>query len=218
MSITPVKGIVFDLDGTLVDSLSVTFDAFNHGIEAMGGRRLSPEEIMSYFGPGEGEIFAQIVGPQKAESAYEACREYLSSHIDSVPLHDGVGDLLEALKRDGVPLSIFTGRSWNTTEVILKHHGLMDRFITVIANDHVDFPKPSPAGLFLALSRMKLEPAQVLFVGDSPVDIRAAHSARSNGVAALWDWMAERAHLEPHAPHHWAEKPADILELFKKLS
>jgi phosphoglycolate phosphatase/pyrophosphatase PpaX len=210
-----LKGIVFDLDGTLVDSLSVTFDAFNYGITQFGGRKHTPAEIMKYFGTGEDEIFVQIMGKEKAAQAYAACCKYTDENLAHVPLHSGVGDLLENLKSAGVPISIFTGRSWITTEMILKHHGLMDRFITVVANDHVDFPKPSPAGLHLALSKMKLNPNEVLFVGDSPADMIASRAAGSQGVAALWDLLAEKELLQPHEPHHWATHPMDIWKVWK---
>ncbi|MCM2276538.1 MAG: HAD-IA family hydrolase [Oligoflexia bacterium] len=211
------QGIVFDLDGTLVDSLSITFDAFNHGIVRCGGRRHSPQELMAYFGPGEGEIFARIVGPSRAGEAYQAARDFLDENIDQVPLHSGVPELLEALKSAGVPIAIFTGRSWNTTEVILRHHRLLDRFVTVVANDHVNSPKPSPEGLHLATSRMKLAPEQVLFVGDNPVDMIAARSSGAIGVAALWDLMADRESLAAHSPHHWATAPMEIHYLLIRL-
>lgn len=212
----PLKGIVFDLDGTLIDSLAVTIDAFNHGIMSQGGRKHTAQEILAHFGPGEGQIFAKILGPEKASFAYEASRKYTDENKIKMPLHPGVGDLLEKLKSAGVPISIFTGRSWETTELILKHHRLFDRFITVVANDHVSMPKPSPEGLYLCLERMKLEPAEILFVGDSPSDMIAACAAQSRGVAALWDLLATKESLATYQPHHYAEKPEEIWEIWKK--
>ncbi len=210
----PVRGVVFDLDGTLVDSLSVTFAAFNHGIVSQGGIQHEPLELMKYFGPGEDKIFAAILGcERKAEDAYLACRQYLDDNLDRVPLHSGILDLLEELKRRSIPISIFTGRSWNTTEVILKYHGMLDRFVTVIANDHVGNPKPSPEGLHLALTRMNMEPSEVLFVGDTWTDMRAAQSAGARGIAALWDLMADRDQMAAYAPYHYVERPAEILQL-----
>jgi HAD superfamily hydrolase (TIGR01509 family) len=212
------KGIVFDLDGTLVDSLSVTFDAFNHGMMSQGCRKHTPEEIMRYFGTGESEIFVKLIGPEKAPRAYTAARDYLDAHLGKIPLHDGVGEILEELKSRSVPLAIFTGRSWMTTELILKYHGILDRFITVIAHDHVKSPKPSPEGLHLALAPMKLAPSEVFFVGDSDVDILAAHAAGSTGVAALWDLLANPKKLEHSKPHHWARKPLEILDYWEQIT
>jgi HAD superfamily hydrolase (TIGR01509 family) len=213
-----LKGIVFDLDGTLVDSLATTFDAFNHAITQHGGRQHTPEELMSYFGPGEGEIFAQILGAHQADSAYKLCQAYLDENLNRVPLHEGVDELLENAQSAGVPIAIFTGRSWNTTELILNHHGILDRFVTVIAHDHVGHPKPSPEGLHLAASRMNLSPSEILFVGDSPVDMMASRSAGSQGVAALWDFQAKRDLLSPYEPNHWAHHPLDVWKVWKHAS
>lgn len=213
-----LKGIVFDLDGTLVDSLKVSFDAFNHGIVGCGGRQHTPQEIMRYFGTGEGQIFAQIVGEERAEEAYELSRAFTEENMGKVPLHDGIDQLLELCRGSSVPIAIVTGRSWPTTEIILKHHGLLDRFITVIASDHVNSSKPSPEGLRLALSRMGLEPGEAVYVGDSPMDVMAAHRAGTLSVAALWDLLAKREHLAPMGPHHWAVSPAEVWTLWRKLS
>jgi HAD superfamily hydrolase (TIGR01509 family) len=215
MALSPVKGIVFDLDGTLVDSLPTTFEAFNHGIVKCGGRPHSPSEIMGYFGAGEGEIFAQILGRDRAQEAYAASRSYLDQNLDRVPLHEGVEELLNSLQSRGIPISIVTGRSWNTTEVILKHHSLLERFVTIIANDHVEKPKPSPLGIQLALSRMQIDPNHAIYAGDSHVDILAARAAGSRAVAALWDRIASREALAIHAPHHWALHPLELIDLLE---
>jgi HAD superfamily hydrolase (TIGR01549 family) len=210
------RGIVFDLDGTLVDSLTTTFAAFNHAIVHYGGQPKTGAEIMSYFGPGESQIFAKIIGPEHARAAYVMAREYLDRNLAQVPLHRGVGELLERLKTASVPVAIFTGRSWDTTEMILKSHGLLDRFVTVVANDHVKEHKPSPEGLRLALSRMKLEPSDAFMVGDHPADLIAARGAGTPGIAALWDPSARRELLEPHEPKHWAERPETIWEILQE--
>ncbi len=210
-----IQGIVFDLDGTLVDSLSATIEAFNQGILRFGGRRHTAAEVMAYFGPGESEILAKIVGPHNADAAYQASREYMDSHMGEIPLHDGVPELLDHLKSENIPISIFTGRSWDTTELILKHHRILDRFVTVVASDHVDFPKPAPEGLQLALSRMNIHPQNSLFVGDSHADMMASQAAGSHGVAALWDLLADRKAIEPYDPAHWAKHPSEIIEIYR---
>lgn len=213
-----LKGIVFDLDGTLVDSLSTSFDAFNHGITRFGGKKHTPLEILAYFGTSEGNIFAKILGPEKATPAAKAFREYVDENVHTMPLHAGVGELLEKLKSNDVPISIFTGRGWETTELILNHHRLMDRFITVITTDHVTSAKPSPEGLMICLNKMKMDPREVLMVGDSGYDMLAAQGAGSPSVAALWDLMAKREDLAKHHPHHFAEKPEQIFSLWEQLA
>lgn len=210
-----VKGILFDLDGTLVDSLSTTYEAFNYGVTQFGGRAYTPQELTKFFGPGELEIFSLLVGRDKAQAAYQAARDYLDRNLGKFPLHEGIAELLEEIKSQKIPVSIVTGRSWNTTEMILNYHGLLDRFVTVVANDHVGHPKPSPEGIQLALSRMDLNPQEACYIGDSPVDILASRSAGTWGIAALWDQQVNRALLEAHQPHHWVSHPREVLQILE---
>jgi len=213
-----LKGVIFDMDGTLIDTLSHSFEAFNHGFTQYGAKRHTPQEILAYFGPSEGDIFSRVVGVENGKKAYQAFRQYMDEHVTEMPIHSGIEELLAVLEENKIPFSIFTGRSWDTTEIILRHHGLLERFVTIVTSSHVGLSKPSPEGLYLALSRMKLEPSEVLFVGDSPSDLQVAHAAGSTGVAALWDVMAKREDLAPHRPHHWAETPMAVWEIFQQRS
>jgi pyrophosphatase PpaX len=208
-----IKGLVFDLDGTLVDSLAATLEAFNYGIESCGGVRMTSQQLLAHFGPGEGEIFAKILGPEKAALAYEKSREFMVSHLGEVPLHAGILDLLHELQKREMPISIFTGRSRETTQLILDHHRLRDRFVSVTTSDDVSSPKPSPEGLYRVLAAMALKPNEILYIGDAPADLIASRSAGVKGVAALWDHLVNKEFLAPYDPTYWAEKPKDLLEI-----
>lgn len=213
-----LKGILFDLDGTLIDSLGLTFDALNYGISRVGQGAKTRAEIAQQFGKGELQMLEALVGQAKAGEAYHSARAYLRENMSKVPLHPGVTELLEQIRAAGIPTSIVTGRSWNTTELILDHHGLHEHFVTVIASDHVQSSKPHPEGLHLALGRMNLDPSHAMYVGDSAMDMGAAHGAGTLAVAAVWDQTAERLHLESQKPHHFAEHPREIWALWEKLT
>jgi HAD superfamily hydrolase (TIGR01509 family) len=204
------QAIVFDLDGTLVDSLSVTFEAFNRGIEAFGGRRHSGHEIMRYFGPSESVILGKILGADKGAAAGAICHAYMRENVHRAPLHEGIGEMLEELKRRGLPVAIVTGRGWESTEGILKHHGLLDRFVTVIASDHVVEPKPAPHGILLAAERLRVPASEIIYVGDSHFDMKAAHRAGASSAAALWDALVDRLLLEGEGPHFWLKRPEEL--------
>jgi len=211
-----LKAILFDFDGTLVDSLTATFDSFNHGIMAVGGRRHSSAEITAHFGKGETEIFAELVGPDLAKAAYEAYSLHSRDSIARMPVHAGIMELLEHVHHAGLVTAIVTGRSWRTTEVIMRQHALMDRFACVIADDHVSRPKPSPEGILKALGHMGVDPCDAAYVGDTVVDIRAAKSAGCISVGAVWDACCDRAAVEAERPDLVAETPKGVRQLFGK--
>lgn len=212
-----IKGIVFDLDGTLVDSLGVTFEAFNHGINAFGVRTQTPAEILSHFGPGEVKIIEKFVGPENVKQALKLVIQYFQSNLGRIGLHAGVTELLENLKSKRIPLAIFTGRSHPTTRMILEHHRLTQKFVTVVAHEDVKASKPHPEGLLLAVSRMGLKPDEVLFVGDSAVDLKAAHAAHATSVAAAWDSFTIREELLAEKPHHVIDHVNDLWKLWERM-
>jgi HAD superfamily hydrolase (TIGR01509 family) len=205
-----IRGVVFDLDGTLVDSLAMTLAAFNHGITSLGGREHTPAEIMAHFGVGEGEIFAKILGREHAARAAALSREFTDRNLGQAPIFAGMLEILDALRAAKAPVAIFTGRSWETTELILTHHGLHDRFVTVVCHDHVASSKPSPEGLLLCCQRMGLAPAEVAMVGDSHMDMIAARRAGAHAIAAHWDLLAQRDLLLQERPHSLAGSPAEL--------
>lgn len=214
----PVRGIVFDFDGTLVDSLELTLQAFNVGIVAQGGVHHSWAELSRHFGTGEDRIFATILGEQRGAAGYAAYTAHLAANLDAVVAHSGVIEMLDELRSREIPIAIFTGRSWPTTQMILQHRGWQERFVTVVANDHVARPKPSPDGIALTLGRMGLEPHEAIYVGDSTVDILAAHAAGAQAVAALWDSRVDQAALRALDPSYFAHHPSDLLKLSAPLT
>jgi pyrophosphatase PpaX len=207
-----LKGILFDLDGTLVDSLPITIEAFNQGFLAFGGKRLSPSELMAHFGPGERAIFSKILGEENATTAYEISRKYLLDHLTSVPLFSGVLDILTLLNEMQVPAAIFTGRGEETTELLLEHHRIRHFFKKVVAHEHVVKSKPAPDGIHLAASGLGLEPRQVIHIGDSATDLIAAAQAGSQSGAALWDARAERNQLAALEPTYLFTTPENLAE------
>ncbi len=204
------KGIVFDLDGTLIDSHAITIQAFNHGIVSTGGSAMTATDIMSHYGCGEDQVLEKIVGPEKTQKAYQAYQRYFKDHLHQIQLYLGISELFKLLKTHHIPISIFTARNQITTEALLKQQGLLETFLTVITADQVTHPKPSPEGLCLALSKMQLQPSEVLFVGDSPVDMIASESAKTCGIAALWDSLSNRTELAKYHPWRFASHPSEI--------
>jgi HAD superfamily hydrolase (TIGR01509 family) len=210
-----LRGIIFDFDGTLVDSLGDAMASFNYAIERLGERPRTAEEIKRYFGTGADRILSQVLGDEaKGQKAFKFYKEHQALHAHHTSLHKGIEELLDRIAAEKVPTAIVTGRHSEDLAIAIEHHQIAHRFITLIADNHVMNSKPAPDGILLAAKRMGLSPGETMYVGDSPVDVRAARSAGAIAVAALWDLLARREQLEPHQPHHCAENPQQVWEAF----
>jgi phosphoglycolate phosphatase/pyrophosphatase PpaX len=205
-----LKCLLFDLDGTLVNSLAVTFEAFNYVFQKFGGRAHTPSEIMAYFGPGEREIFGRVLGEETKEEARSAYFEYTRSRMAMAPLFPGIDPLLATCRERGISVGVVTGRGRESTDYILGHHGLRERFGSIITHDDVASSKPSPEGILKALSEMGFKPEEAAYVGDMWMDVQAAHRAGCLAISAGWDVSHDRKACEREEPARFFEHPSKL--------
>ncbi len=217
---TPLKAVLFDMDGTLVNSLPVTMRAFHHGLKTLGETR-TDAQIMAHFGLGEDQIFLNLLrDPERAQAAYLASAEFTREHMHEVQIHEGMREFLAELHARGILMGVVTGRSRPTTEIILKHHGLLSvtgssndpqaLFKVLITHNEVTRGKPDPEGILKALKSLGVEPASAMYVGDTWMDIKAAHGAGVLAAAALWDELVDHAGMQECKPHLSAHAPAQL--------
>ena len=212
-------GIVFDCDGTLVDSLGAAMESFNYALNKIGFKPRGEQEIKRYFGAGADRIFTAILGnEEEGLKAFEHYVDHQSELAMRIKLHDGVREMLENLAAGGVPMGVVTGRHARDLDVVLRPHKIADYFVTVIADNHLPKSKPAPDGILLAAQKMKLDPRRTLYVGDSVMDMQAAHGAGSAPVAALWDRLVKRSAMETEKPKYLAAHPSDIRRIFKTFT
>lgn len=213
---TKLRGLIFDFDGTIANSLGDALGSFNYALAKLGEAPRTGDEIKRYFGMGADRIFTQLLGDRVIGlRAFELYKEHQRSNVHQVVLHEGIYDLLERLAKASLPLGIVTGRHSEDLEILLSHHQLRSRFVAIISDDHVENSKPAPDGLHLALKQMKLVAADAAYVGDSVGDMEAAHAAGMIAIAALWDPLVNRAAMEACKPHVMATTPADVDEAFR---
>jgi HAD superfamily hydrolase (TIGR01549 family) len=180
--------IVFDMDGTLTNTNTLIFHSFNHLAEEYLGKRLTPEEIIAYFGPPEEGAVENMLG---AEHLSEAMKKYYAfysdRHNEFATLHEGMRDVLEFLKQHGVACALFTGKGRRTTEISLEKFGIADLFDVVMTGDDVAEYKPSGDGLRRIMRQLSVRPDETLMVGDAVSDIVAARDAGVPVASVLWD-------------------------------
>ena len=203
-----LSGVIFDLDGTLGDTLPVCYRAFAAVLRRRLGRDFSDGEIHAMFGPSEEGILERLC-PDDAESALdEYLDEYRRAHGACPRPFDGIESLLESLRRRGVRLAIVTGKGPRSARISLDAFGLRGFFPVVEAGSPVGGVKP--AAMRRALDRWGLSPAAVAGVGDSPSDIRSAQQVGIASVAAAWAPGADRAGLAACGPDSLCDSPHDL--------
>ena len=179
-----VDAILFDLDGTLADSMAVIAEALVETLSRFGHTTTVPA-LMPHFGPRMQEVIQAATGVD-LEEADRIYADYLPRYYNeymsrSRPL-PGADALLDALAPTGVPLGIVTSKIEQGAHSLLAQLGWSDHFGVVVGRDTTPEMKPSPVPMRYALNALDADPARTVSVGDTEADMRAASSA---GVAAI---------------------------------
>ena len=184
------KAIIFDMDGTLVSSLPVIYHCENEISRKYLKTSLTLEDVISKFGPPAHTIIKEMTRslPDSVQSRavsdyYECYRTHVSSRGLVFP---GITELLGKIKGSGRRLALFTGVEKNMMEYTLNPFKLVDFFEVRITADDIQKSKPDPEGINLALSRIKANAKESMYIGDSPSDIIAGKRAGVLTGAALW--------------------------------
>jgi len=184
------KGIIFDIDGTLTSTNNLIFASFNFIANKYLGKTLSDEEIVKLFGPTEDVILKEFCGDNYEKAREEYYKFYSDNHF-MADIYPGMREILNELKSRGVLLSIFTGKGREATTITLKKLRIYDYFDLIITGDEVKEHKPSPEGIQIFLKKYNLNKNDVIMIGDSPSDIKAAHAAGIKVASVLWDSLAK---------------------------
>ncbi len=184
------KGIIFDIDGTLTSTNDLIFASFNYITEKYLGKTFSPKEIVSWFGPTEDVILKEFCG-ENYEKAREEYYKFYSDNHYMADIYPGMKEILEVLKSQGILLSIYTGKGREAAVITLKKIGIYEFFDLIITGDEVKEHKPSPEGIEVFLEKFHLQKDDVIMVGDSPSDVKAAHAAGVKVASVLWDSLAK---------------------------
>jgi len=168
---SPVASVVFDLDGTLVDSLPLVLRAITHAIEPFGPARPTMDIFAHLGGPPERFLPGLLDDPRDAPEALQRMDEYHRRNHAMIRPFDGVGVVLDKIRASKVSVGIWTGRDRESTEWLLAQHNLARHFDTVVCGDDLPTHKPDPQGLREIMSRLAVSSREMMFVGDADVDV-----------------------------------------------
>lgn len=183
------QGVLFDLDGTLADTVELILHCYRHTMRAHLGKTLPDEDWLRTMGTPLREQFKDFA--RSPEEAGRMVDTYVSHqrtvHDEYVRAYPGVPELVEGLASAGVPMAVVTSKRREMAIRTVERCGLDGRFRLLVCADDVERPKPHPDPVRMALEGLDSpDPGSVLFVGDSPFDLRAGRDAGVRTAGVLW--------------------------------
>jgi pyrophosphatase PpaX len=195
--------VLFDLDGTLVDSGAIILASFKHAARTVLARDVEEEQIAALVGGSNLHDQMRVLSPAHVDELVRVYREHNRPLHDELQAFEGVEELMETLSGQGRELGIVTAKGRQTVDLAFAVLSLERYFDAVVTADMTDRHKPDPAPVLKALELLESEPADAAFVGDSPYDIAAGKAAGVFTVAVSWGKI--------HPEERLLEAGADVL-------
>src|SRR5690242_9964138 len=206
--------VLFDLDGTLIDSIALILGSMRHAFARCERVIPSDDEWLTGVGIPLRTMFQRYAADNtEIDRLIGAYREHqLANHDSLVRCYDEVPQTLAALKRAGHPLAVVTSKGDLLARRGLELVGIAAHFETIVSCDSCTRHKPHPEPVLTALERLEYEPEEALFVGDSVHDIEAGNAAGVETVAALWGPFS-RDQLAFAQPDRFIDRIGDLLQV-----
>ncbi|EWM68883.1 MULTISPECIES: HAD-IA family hydrolase [unclassified Micromonospora] len=204
----PIRAVVFDLDGVIVDSSAVMREAFSIAYAEVVGDGPAPfEEYNRHMGRYFPDIMRLMGLPLEMEGPFVR-ESYRMAHL--VPLFPGVRETLETLHSRGIRMGIATGKAGPRARSLLDQLGVLGLFGQVIGSDEVARPKPAPDIVLQALGNLDVPPHEAMMVGDAVIDLLSGRNAGATAVATTWHG-GDIAALLAAGPDLVVHAPAELL-------
>lgn len=204
--------ILFDLDGTVVDSGAIILASMRHATREVLGRDYSDAELLQAVGGPGLEAQMHALAPEHVERLVTVYRAHNEPLHDELEACAGMQGVLVRLHEEGRRLGIVTAKRRATVELAFARVPLGHLFETVVVGDETERHKPDPQPLLLAAERMGADPRETAYVGDSPFDVRAAKAAGMYAVAVTWGRIHDRVKLEAEEPDAIVDAAEELLE------
>lgn len=188
--------VLFDLDGTVVDSAGIILASMRHATRQVLGREIPDAALMATVGgPGLEEQMREFGGDEHLDELVRVYRAHNEPLHSELQLCFGMGDVLVRLKDEGRRLGVVSAKRRSTVELAFAATGVGRLFDVIVGGDEAANQKPAPDTLLLALERLGASPDEAVYVGDSPFDMGAARAAGLYGIGVTWGGVHDRTLL-----------------------
>lgn len=217
-----IRGVLFDLDGTLLDTEPDFTHILNDMLIKHGREEVEGALVRKFVSAGALSVVRQgFKLPENDPMGADLLKDFLERYSVLIPqtkagLFTDIDLVLATLHDNGIPWGIMTNKARRFSEPLLtKFESFATCATLVCPDDEGSKGKPDPAGLLLACKKMGLPPEGVLYVGDHPRDIEAAKNAGMPGVAIEWGYLPDDVHITEWGAHHIAATPQALLDILK---
>jgi pyrophosphatase PpaX len=216
MTESRIRTLLFDLDGTLIDSIRLILDSYHHTVRTHGLPPRTDEQWLAGIGTPLRVVFSELAGhPDLMERLIATYRDYNLTHHDTQVIpYVGAPELIRQVKDLGYQTGLVTSKNRPGALRGLKLAGIADHFDVLVCADDVEHPKPHPEPVLKALTQLGALPQETLFIGDSVHDMRCGRAAGVRTAAVLWGPFG-RGDLETTLPDYWLETPVDLLPILR---
>lgn len=206
-----IKTILFDFDGTLIDTNELIYHSFDYTFKKFG-YSFTKEEILQFNGPPLRETFSQL-NPDLAEEMIRTYRIHNAQHHEAyVKLFPNVKETLEVLREKGFELGVVTAKMREGVKQGMEITGIESYFDTIVTIDDVENPKPHPEPVIKALNKLNAEADTAIMIGDNYHDIIAGNKAGTKTAGVSWS-LRGKEYLKQFNPTYMLEDMSDLLAI-----
>jgi len=211
------KAAIFDLDGTLVDSLADLADATNYALKILGQPCWDLQAYQQKIGNSINLLISRALAPDKQhlidKVLEKMSKKYVQICLNKTRPYDGIPEVIDELHKRQVKLAVLTNKDQNMAEKIVLHFFDNGRFDTVVGTTTGNPIKPDPTQTLQLIDKFKLKPQEAVFVGDSEVDMQTAKACKIFAVGVSWGFRSTEVLIENGADIV-IDEPEGIIDLF----
>jgi len=205
--------VLFDLDGTLIDSGEIILSSFRHATQTVLEREIPDEVLAAAVGGSNIHEQMRAFDEERADELVRVYREHNAPLHDGLVAFEGIERVLHRLRAEGRQLGIVTAKRRKTVDLAFGILPLERYFDAVVTSEQTEYHKPHPEPVFTALERLGTQPEEAAFVGDSPFDMGAGKAAGVFTVAVSWGKIHSVERLREAGADAVVHSPEELLDV-----